>query len=60
MVANLGSAADADLALAAGAEGVGLLRTEFLFQERSTPPDEEEQYAIYRHVAQQLAGRARC
>ena len=57
VVANLGSAADADLALAAGAEGVGLLRTEFLFQERSTPPDEEEQYAIYRHVAQRMGAR---
>lgn len=57
VVANLGYATDVDLALAAGAEGVGLLRTEFLFQERNTPPDEEEQYTIYRHVARQLQGR---
>lgn len=57
VVANLGYAADVELALAAGAEGVGLLRTEFLFQERSTPPDEEEQFTIYRQVAQQLHGR---
>ncbi len=57
VVANLGAAADASIAIEAGAEGVGLLRTEFLFQERVTPPTEEEQFAIYRRVAEQLEGR---
>ena len=57
VVANLSYAADAELALAAGAEGVGLLRTEFLFQDRSTPPSEEEQYELYRLVAQRMQGR---
>lgn len=57
VVANLSYAADLDLALAAGADGVGLLRTEFLFQDRATPPAEEEQYDLYRHVAQQLGAR---
>ena len=57
VVANLNSAIEVELALAAGADGVGLLRTEFLFQDRSTPPDEEEQYTIYRHVAQQMGPR---
>jgi phosphocarrier protein FPr len=57
VVANLSYAADAEVALAAGAEGVGLLRTEFLFQDRSTPPDEEEQYALYRQVAERMQGR---
>ena len=57
VVANLGAAADVSVALAAGADGVGLLRTEFLFQERVTPPTEEEQFAIYRRVAEQLEGR---
>lgn len=57
MVANLGAAADVAVALAAGAEGAGLLRTEFLFQERVTPPTEEEQFAIYRQVAEQLGKR---
>ncbi|MFN8466814.1 MAG: phosphoenolpyruvate--protein phosphotransferase [Caldilineaceae bacterium] len=57
VVANLSYAADAELALAAGAEGVGLLRTEFLFQDRSTPPSEEEQYELYRLVAERMQGR---
>ncbi len=46
VVANIGSLADAKRALEAGAEGVGLLRTEFLFLERSTAPSEEEQVAL--------------
>jgi phosphocarrier protein FPr len=57
VVANLSYAADAALALAAGAEGVGLLRTEFLFQDRSTPPGEDEQFELYRLVAEQMQGR---
>ena len=57
VVANLSAAADAALALDAGAEGVGLLRTEFLFQDRLTPPSEEEQTEIYRHVAHALGAR---
>jgi phosphotransferase system enzyme I (PtsI) len=38
-----------------GAEGVGLLRTEYLFLNRRSPPDEEEQLAAYREVASALA-----
>ena len=57
VVANLATAADAPVALQAGAEGVGLLRTEFIFQDRADPPSEEEQYAIYREVAEAMAGR---
>lgn len=57
VVANLATAADAQVALQAGAEGVGLLRTEFIFQERTEPPSEEEQVAIYRQVAEAMAGR---
>lgn len=56
--ANLGSAAEAHVAVAHGAEGCGLLRTEFLFLERSTPPDEEEQRRQYQSVADALGGRA--
>ena len=42
--ANLaGTSADAQLAVAQGAEGCGLLRTEFLFLDRATAPDESEQ-----------------
>ncbi len=57
VVANLATAADAQAALQAGAEGVGLLRTEFIFQDRTDPPSEEEQYAVYRQVAEAMAGR---
>lgn len=51
---NLGSAADARAAVAEGAEGCGLLRTEFLFLDRATPPDEEEQLAAYQAIADAL------
>ena len=57
VAANLASAAEAALAVQAGAEAVGLLRTEFLFQDRLEPPDEEEQYAAYREVVETMAGR---
>ncbi len=43
VVANVGSVADARLAAQNGAEGIGLLRTEFLYLARSTPPTESEQ-----------------
>lgn len=55
--ANIGNAADAARALAAGAEGVGLFRTEFLFQDRAQAPDEEEQYEAYLAAARAMAGR---
>lgn len=41
-----------------GAEGIGLYRTEFLYFNRSTPPDEEEQYEAYRKVAERIAPHA--
>ncbi len=50
VAANIGGPADARDAHAAGAEGVGLLRTEFLFLERTSPPTEEEQYAVYSEI----------
>jgi len=50
VVANIGSVESAQLALQNGAEGVGLLRTEFLFLERAQLPDEEEQYQAYRAI----------
>ena len=55
--ANLGSAADAKGAVEAGAEGCGLLRTEFLFLGRDAPPDEEEQRTIYAEIAATLGDR---
>ena len=50
VVANVGSPSDAVSALKYGAEGIGLLRTEFLYLERTTAPTEEEQLAAYKAV----------
>jgi phosphocarrier protein FPr/phosphocarrier protein len=56
--ANLtGTVADAERAMAEGAEGCGLLRTEFLFLERATAPTEDEQLHCYQEVARILQGR---
>ncbi len=55
--ANIVTPDDARRAVALGAEGVGLMRTEFLFVGRDQPPDEEEQYRVYRAVAEALEGR---
>lgn len=55
--ANLDAIAGAKTALAAGAEGCGLLRTEFLFMERGSAPDEEEQAMAYQAIADALDGR---
>ena len=50
VVANIGNIESALQALEAGAEGVGLLRTEFLYLERAQMPDEDEQYQAYRAI----------
>ncbi len=55
--ANVGNPAEARLAVEQGAEGVGLLRTEFLFLDRAAPPDEEEQADVLREIAGALDGR---
>ncbi len=55
--ANVAETADADAAIAAGADGVGLLRTEFLFLDAAEMPDEDEQAAAYAAVAAALHGR---
>jgi phosphocarrier protein FPr len=55
--ANVGGIGEARLAVGHGAEGVGLLRTEFLFLDRSTPPGEDEQVEMLRAIAQALEGR---
>lgn len=47
VVANVGGLEDAQAALENGAEGIGLLRTEFLFLNRDTPPDEATQTRAY-------------
>jgi phosphoenolpyruvate-protein phosphotransferase/dihydroxyacetone kinase phosphotransfer subunit len=57
VVANLGSVADAKAAAAAGADGAGLVRTEFLFLGRAAAPDLDEQVAQYSALAEPMAGR---
>lgn len=55
--ANLGSEADATLAAAQGAEGSGLVRSEFLFLDRDTAPSEDEQHAAYQAITDALPGK---
>ncbi|MEA2179729.1 MAG: multiphosphoryl transfer protein, partial [Solirubrobacteraceae bacterium] len=57
VVANLGDVGGAAGAVEAGAEGVGLLRTEFLFLDRAELPDEDEQAEAYAAIARDLGGR---
>ncbi len=57
VTANAGSVADAAEAMKMSADGIGLLRTEFLFLERTTAPTEDEQYGVYRAIAETLQNR---
>jgi phosphocarrier protein FPr len=54
VTANAGSIADAAEALRMGADGIGLLRTEFLFLERTTAPSEDEQFTVYNTIAETM------
>ncbi len=55
LLANIGTPEEADDAVALGAEGVGLFRTEFLFAERASAPGEDEQADAYRAVVEAFA-----
>ncbi len=57
LAANVELPAEAAVALQEGATGIGLYRTEFLYLDRAHPPDEEEQFKVYRDVAQVLSPR---
>ena len=57
VAANIGSVEEAERAADAGADGVGLLRTEFLFLERATMPTEDEQFATLARIAEALGDR---
>lgn len=57
LYANIGSISDLVYALENDAAGVGLFRSEFLYIGKKQLPDEEEQFAIYKQAAQNLAGR---
>ena len=57
LLANIELADDVVTARANGAQGIGLYRTEFLFMNRRSPPDEEEHFAAYRAVVDGMQGR---
>ncbi|MFC7203607.1 phosphoenolpyruvate--protein phosphotransferase [Haloferax namakaokahaiae] len=56
VAANIGTLDDIDLAVERGADGVGLFRTEFLFLDRESPPDEDEQYEAYLQALEAFDG----
>lgn len=56
LMANIELPEEVDYALEKGAEGIGLYRTEFLYLDRDTPPDEEEQYYAYKEVVEKMKG----
>lgn len=56
VAANISDPKEADAAVEAGGEGVGLMRTEFLFLQREFPPDEEEQFEAYRTMVRAMNG----
>jgi phosphocarrier protein FPr len=57
VAANVGAPGDAAQAVAQGADGIGLLRTEFLFLGRATAPGEEEQLRVYGEILAVMEGR---
>lgn len=57
LYANIGNSKDLAAVLQNDAGGIGLFRSEFLYLERETFPTEEEQFQIYRTVAETMAGK---
>lgn len=57
VAANIGNAEDAKQAVELGGDGVGLLRSEFLFLERDDAPSEDEQFRVYQEIADILGER---
>jgi phosphoenolpyruvate-protein phosphotransferase (PTS system enzyme I) len=55
--ANISTVKEIDAALANGTAGVGLFRTEFLYMDRNSMPEEEEQYQVYKQAAEKLNGK---
>lgn len=58
LAANISSYKELQAALNNGAEGVGLFRTEFLYMDRDHFPSEEEQFSVYKAVAEKLGGKS--
>lgn len=57
IVTNIGNLEDLNIGIEAGAEGVGLFRTEFLYMDNSHFPTEEEQFKVYKEAAEKLQGK---
>jgi phosphotransferase system enzyme I (PtsI) len=57
VVGNMGNLADVDPILENGGEGVGLFRSEFLYMDRDQLPTEEEQFEVYKEVAEKMGER---
>lgn len=57
VVGNMGNLKDVDPILANGGEGVGLFRSEFLYMDRDELPTEEEQFKVYKEVAEKMGDR---
>lgn len=55
---NIGSVKDLDVVIENGADGIGLFRTEFVFMDRDAVPTEEEQFVIYKTVAEKMEGKS--
>ena len=58
LCANIGTPKDAEAAVANGADGIGLYRTEFLFMDRSSMPSEQIQFDAYKTVAETMNGKS--
>jgi phosphoenolpyruvate-protein phosphotransferase len=57
VVANIGRPEETEKSLQLGAEGIGLLRTEFLYLDKESAPDEEEQFAAYKEILSVMGDR---
>ena len=57
LFANIGNAEDLSLVLENDAEGIGLFRSEFLYLDKQDYPTEEEQFAVYKTVAEAMADK---
>lgn len=57
LAANLAVEQELSVISEYNADGIGLFRTEFLFMDRASVPSEEEQFAVYQHVAKAMSGR---
>lgn len=58
LVANIGTPADVEIVLKNTAEGIGLLRSEFLYMDSENLPTEEEQFASYKEIAEKMQGKS--